>query len=76
MLFVRLVILSAFVLFFVSIVSSFFVVILFSTRKENVAAVNEALSELYIEDEDHDKLRESVDDYDNFDQVRSLISLH
>ena len=69
-------ILSAFVLFFVSIVSSFFVVILFSTRKENVAAVNEALSELYIEDEDHDKLRESVDDYDNFDQVRSLISLH
>ena len=53
-----------------------FVVILFSTRKENVAAVNEALSELYIEDEDHDKLRESVDDYDNFDQVRSLISLH
>ena len=76
MLFVRLVILSAFVLFFVSIVSSFFVVILFSTRKENVAAVNEALSELYIEDEDHDKLRESVDGYDNFDQVRSLISLH
>lgn len=38
-------------------------------RQENVAAVNEALSELYIEDEDHEKLRESVDDYDNFDQV-------
>lgn len=38
--------------------------------QENVAAVNEALSELYIEDEDHEKLRESVDDYDNFDQVR------
>lgn len=37
--------------------------------QENVAAVNEALSELYIEDEDHEKLRESVDDYDNFDQV-------
>lgn len=34
-----------------------------------MAAVNEALSELYIEDEDHEKLRESVDDYDNFDQV-------
>lgn len=32
--------------------------------------MNEALSELYIEDEDHEKLRESVDDYDNFDQVR------
>lgn len=27
------------------------------------------MSELYIEDEDHEKLRESVDDYDNFDQV-------
>ncbi|CAB1109928.1 unnamed protein product [Ectocarpus sp. CCAP 1310/34] len=40
-----------------------------SVQKENVAAVNEALSELYIEDEDHEKLRESVDDYDNFDQV-------
>lgn len=35
-----------------------------------MAAVNEALNELYIEDEDHEKLRESVDDYDNFDQVR------
>ncbi|CAN0409473.1 unnamed protein product, partial [Scytosiphon promiscuus] len=40
-----------------------------SVQKENVAAVNEALNELYIEDEDHEKLRESVDDYDNFDQV-------
>ena len=34
--------------------------------------MNEALSELYIEDEDHEKLRESVDDYDNFDQVRNM----
>ena len=34
--------------------------------------MNEALSELYIEDEDHEKLRESVDDYDNFDQVSTL----
>lgn len=42
---------------------------LFLSGQENVAAVNEALSELYIEDEDHEKLRESVDDYDNFDQV-------
>lgn len=41
-----------------------------SIAQENVAAVNEALSELYIEDEDHEKLRESVDDYDNFDQVK------
>lgn len=35
-----------------------------------MAAVNEALNELYIEDEDYEKLRESVDDYDNFDQAR------
>ncbi|CAN0482936.1 unnamed protein product, partial [Hapterophycus canaliculatus] len=42
---------------------------LHSRLQENVAAVNEALNELYIEDEDHEKLRESVDDYDNFDQV-------
>lgn len=35
--------------------------------------MNEALSELYIEDEDHEKLRESVDDYDNFDQVRTIM---
>lgn len=34
-----------------------------------MAAVNEALNELYTEDEDYEKLRESVDDYDNFDQV-------
>ncbi|CAM9371246.1 unnamed protein product, partial [Choristocarpus tenellus] len=40
-----------------------------SVQKENAAAVNEALNELHVEDEDHDRLRESVDDYDNFDQV-------
>ena len=39
-----------------------------------MAAVNEALNELYIEDEDHDKLRESVDDYDNFDQVNIIFT--
>lgn len=44
-----------------------------SPPQENVAAVNEALNELYIEDEDHEKLRESVDDYDNFDQVRRYL---
>ncbi|CAM9577248.1 unnamed protein product [Chrysoparadoxa australica] len=40
-----------------------------NVQKENIAAVNEALNELYIEDEDHERLRESVDDYDNFDQI-------
>lgn len=42
--------------------------------QENVAAVNEALNELYIEDEDYEKLRESVDDYDNFDQAREYLT--
>ncbi|CAM9468946.1 unnamed protein product [Discosporangium mesarthrocarpum] len=42
-----------------------------AVQKENVAAVNEAVNELHIEDEAHEKLRESVDDYDNFDQASS-----
>jgi len=40
-----------------------------SIQKENLTAVNEAVNELYIEDEDYDQLRSSIDDFDNFDQV-------
>mmetsp|Transcript_16634 Transcript_16634/g.24631 ORF Transcript_16634/g.24631 Transcript_16634/m.24631 type:complete len:1761 (+) Transcript_16634:142-5424(+) len=40
-----------------------------SVQKDNVAAVNEALNELYIEDEDHEQLRRSIDDFNNFDQI-------
>jgi len=32
-------------------------------------AVNEALNELYVEEEDYERLRESVDMHDNFDQI-------
>lgn len=38
-------------------------------QKENLSAVNEALNEVYLEDEDYTNLRDSVDSYDNFDQI-------
>ena len=38
-------------------------------QKANLAAVNEALHDLYAEEEDLESLRSSVDLYDNFDQV-------
>jgi clathrin heavy chain len=40
-----------------------------SVQSSNVAAVNEALNELYVEEEDYERLRESVDMHDNFDQI-------
>lgn len=40
-----------------------------AVQSANNAAVNEALNALYIEDEDYDRLRESIDMYDNFDQI-------
>jgi clathrin heavy chain len=40
-----------------------------NVQKENLTAVNEALNEIYIAEEDHESLRSSVDEYDNFDQL-------
>ena len=40
-----------------------------NVQKENLSVVNEALNELYIGDEDHESLRASITDFDNFDQV-------
>jgi clathrin heavy chain len=40
-----------------------------AVQSNNVAAVNEALNELYVGEEDYDRLRESVDLHDNFDQI-------
>lgn len=40
-----------------------------AVQSNNVAAVNEALNEIYIEEEDYDRLRESIDMHDNFDQI-------
>lgn len=40
-----------------------------SVQSNNVSAVNEALNEIYVEEEDYERLRESTDMYDNFDQI-------
>lgn len=40
-----------------------------AVQSNNVAAVNEALNEMYVEEEDYDRLRESIDMHDNFDQI-------
>eukprot|EP00252_Welwitschia_mirabilis_P023463 TRINITY_DN662_c0_g1_i4.p1 TRINITY_DN662_c0_g1~~TRINITY_DN662_c0_g1_i4.p1 ORF type:complete len:1707 (+),score=385.71 TRINITY_DN662_c0_g1_i4:318-5438(+) len=40
-----------------------------SVQSNNVAAVNEALNEIYVEEEDYERLRESIDMHDNFDQI-------
>lgn len=40
-----------------------------SVQKENLSAVNEALNELYIEDEDYESLRKSIDKFQNFNMI-------
>jgi len=40
-----------------------------SVQKENLTAVNEALNDLYISEEDHPSLKTSIDDFNNFDQM-------
>lgn len=40
-----------------------------AVQSNNVAAVNEALNEIYVEEEDFEKLRESIDFHDNFDMI-------
>jgi len=40
-----------------------------SVQKENLTAVNEALNEFFIIEEDYESLRQSLDDYDNLDQM-------
>jgi len=41
-----------------------------SVQKENLTAVNEALNEMLISEEDYEGLRESIDNYNNFDQIQ------
>ena len=38
-------------------------------QSNNVTAVNEALNEIYVAEEDYDRLRESIDLHDSFDQI-------
>ncbi|KAJ6670981.1 CLATHRIN HEAVY CHAIN RELATED [Salix viminalis] len=40
-----------------------------AVQSNNVTAVNEALNEIYIEEEDYDRLHESIELHDNFDQI-------
>ena len=42
---------------------------LLAVQKANLAAVNEAVNELLIEEDDFSGLRESITTYDNYDQV-------
>ena len=40
-----------------------------SVQSENIAAVNEAVIDQRIDEEDYEALREAVDEYGNFDQI-------
>ena len=40
-----------------------------AVQKENLSAVNDALNDLFIEEEDYASLRESIDTYGNFEQL-------
>jgi clathrin heavy chain len=40
-----------------------------SVQQHNVAVVNDALNELYVDGEEYEELRLSIEDYDNFDQI-------
>lgn len=40
-----------------------------NVQNNNLAQVNDALNSLYIEEEDYESLRDSIDNYQNFDQV-------
>jgi len=38
----------------------------------NIVAINEAINEVYSENEQYDKLRQSIEDFENFDQIASV----
>lgn len=40
-----------------------------AVQSNNVSAVNEALNAIYVEEEDYERLRESIDLHDSFDQI-------
>jgi len=42
---------------------------LVAVQEKNITAVNEAINELYIEEEDYESLRSSIDHYDAFDNI-------
>ena len=40
-----------------------------SVQNQNVSAVNEALNEIYIENDDHENLKQSIKEYNSFDPL-------
>eukprot|EP00497_Spongosphaera_streptacantha_P000579 TRINITY_DN1383_c0_g1_i1.p1 TRINITY_DN1383_c0_g1~~TRINITY_DN1383_c0_g1_i1.p1 ORF type:complete len:126 (-),score=36.67 TRINITY_DN1383_c0_g1_i1:2-379(-) len=42
---------------------------LLHVQREDLSVVNEAVNELFVEEENYVHLRESIDDYDQFDQI-------
>lgn len=46
-----------------------------SVQSHNNKVINEALNNIYIEHEDYDSLRESIDSYNNFDNIALAIRL-
>merc|ERR1719333_665849 len=38
-------------------------------QQHNIAAVNEAINDLYVDGEQYEDLRQSIEDFDNFDQI-------
>lgn len=40
-----------------------------AVQQHNIAVVNDALNELYVDGEEYEELRQSIEDYDNFDQI-------
>jgi clathrin heavy chain len=40
-----------------------------SVQSQNISAVNEALNEIYLENEDFESLRNSIKEYDSFESI-------
>merc|ERR1711897_123278 len=49
-----------------------------SVQKNNLSPVNEALNEIYVEEEDYESLRKSIDGFKNFNMIAlaSKLSTH
>merc|ERR1712130_559056 len=43
--------------------------LLYVQQRHNMQSINQALNELYVEEDDYKSLRESVENYDKFDQI-------
>merc|ERR1712217_174158 len=46
-----------------------------SVQSHNISTVNDAINELYTESEQYDELKQSVEEFDNFDQIALAQSL-